>query len=138
MQLEGTNPCTSICHPSGKGPEKDLTVLVVTRLNMSQQSALAARKADGILGCIQSAISSWRQLILSLYSALVRPYVKCPVLCFHYKRDMALLETVQQRAPRITEGLEHLFYEESLRELGLFSPEEKRLRRMLPVYTNTQ
>lgn len=48
------------------------------------------------------------------------------------KRDTAILQRVQQRASRIIEGLEHLFYEERLRELELFSPEKKRLRRMLP------
>lgn len=107
-------------------------------MNMSQQFALAAKKAAGILGCIRSATSSWRQPVLSLYSAMVRPYLESPVLCSHYKRDMALLERVQQRATRIIEGLEHLFYDERVKELGLFSPEEKRLRRMLSVCTNTQ
>jgi len=36
--------------------EKDPTVLVETTLNMSQQSALAA-KANGILGCIRQNIA---------------------------------------------------------------------------------
>jgi len=71
-------------------------VVVDDRLVMSQQRALVAKKANGILRCIK------REMILPFYSALVGPH---PEYCIQfwapqYEKDRNLLEKVQRRTTK--------------------------------------
>jgi len=62
-------------------PVEDLGVLVDEKLNMRQQCVLAARKANGILGCITRMVASrLRKVILPLCSGETPAGILCPAL----------------------------------------------------------
>jgi len=94
-------------------------------------SGLVAQKAKHILVCFKSSMASRsREVILPLCSAPVRCHQES---CIQLRsppcrKDMELLDRVQMRATKMIWWLEHLSYEEGLRELGLFSLKKRRLR----------
>lgn len=80
---------------------------------MSLQHTFAAQKASGTLGCIKSSMGSRaKEIILPLYSSLMRPHLQCCVQLWATlnKKEMDLFEQVQRIATKMTERLEHLSY----------------------------
>ncbi|PKU43758.1 hypothetical protein llap_5948 [Limosa lapponica baueri] len=97
---------------------------------MSWQCALSVQKANDILGSVKSSVASRvRERILPVCFTLGRPHLEYCIQLWgpQHKKDMNLSEQIQRRAMKIIRGLEHLSYEDRLRELGLFSLEKRRL-----------
>jgi len=80
--------------------EKNLGVPADEKLNMTQKCALAAQKAKHPLGFIPCSMASReREVILPLYSPLVRPHREScfQLWCPQNRKDTDLLEQGQRR-----------------------------------------
>jgi len=71
-----------------------------------------------------------KSVLLCLYKTLVRPHLEycTQIWSPHYSRDKQLLEKVQHRFTRMVPGMKVLPYKERLRQLGLWTIEERRNR----------
>ncbi|PKU45742.1 hypothetical protein llap_3952 [Limosa lapponica baueri] len=74
--------------------------------------------------------SKSREVILPLYSTLVTPHFKYYIRLWgpQHKKDLDLLERVRRRTTKMIRRLEHLCYEDRVREFGFFSLEKRRLQ----------
>lgn len=89
-----------------------------------------SNKSDWIQGCIhRGTISRDRDMIIPLYSVILRPHLKCCLLFFpQFKKDKNRLKGVQMKATKMIKGLENLASDERRRNLCIFSMEKKRFK----------
>jgi len=97
--------------------EKDIVVIISDSLKPSSQCAVAARKANQVLGQMSRSFHyrdrfTW----IKLYKVYVRPHLEYAVQAWSpwTQEDINLLENVQRRALRMTSGLAGETYEERL------------------------
>jgi len=80
LHLGRNNPRLGVDLLESSSAERDLGVVVDNELTMNYQCALAVKKANVILGCIRKSVASRsREVLLPLYTALVRPHLEYSV-----------------------------------------------------------
>ncbi|XP_059576183.1 uncharacterized protein LOC132247417 [Alligator mississippiensis] len=122
--------------------ERDLEVIIDSKMNMGQQYEVTVGRANRTLSCIHRCISSRaKEVILPLYATLVSPQLEYCVQFWapHFKRDVDNIERVQRRATHMIQGQQGRPYNERLWDLNLFSLHKRRLRGdLVTVYKLTR
>ena len=111
--------------------EKDLGIIFTSDMKVAAQCREAYVKANRILGLISKTVKFRNpNILLNLYKSMVRPHLEyCSVVWSPYfSKDRVLLEKVQHRFTRLFPDLKKLPYDCRLKQLGLWSLEERRNR----------
>ena len=110
--------------------EKDLGVIIHKSGKPSRQCAEAAKKGNQVLGQMSRAFTYRDKTWIHLYSTYVRPHLEYAVQawCPWLKADIECLEKVQRRAVNMVTGLSGVTYVDKLKEVGLTTLEDRRLR----------
>ena len=99
--------------------ERDLGVIVQSNLKVSAQCAKVVKTRKKILGLIKRTfVTRDSDTIRCLFKSLVRPHLEYCVQAWRpWLKNIDLIEGVQYRATKITDGMNKLLYEERLSRL---------------------
>ncbi|KAK4827401.1 hypothetical protein QYF61_017806 [Mycteria americana] len=106
-------------------------------VNLMRFNKAKSQKANYILGCIKRSVASWlREVILPLYSTLVRPQLEYCIQLWspQHRQDMDLLEWVQRSAMKMS-LIDHGILEKFLKTGGkqMSCPSSRRARELQAV-----
>ena len=110
--------------------QRDLGITISDNCLPGLQCAMAAKKANQILGQINRSFSCKTKDIMSqIYKVFIRPHLEYAVTSWApwHKKDIDTLEKIQRRATRRMSDV-HGTYHERLNQLGLTTLEERRTR----------
>ena len=110
--------------------QRDLGVLISNDCKPSNHCALAAKKANQVLGQIRRSFScKTKDVMTQIYKVFVRPHLEYAVTSWSpwHKKDKDILEKVQHRATRQISDVSGT-YEERLKKLQLTTLDERRAR----------
>ena len=111
--------------------EKDIGVIIDSKLTFEHHIAAKINKANSILGTINKTFEYKDRIIMTtLYKSLVRPHLEYAnqIWAPHLVKHVTALENVQHRATKAIPGLKDLEYNQRLSVLKLPTLSYRRLR----------
>ena len=122
--------------------ERDLGIIVNTKLKFHKPTVHIVNKGFSILGIIKKSLKTWTSTLFQiLYKTLVHPILEYGNIIWrsHYSGDKYKIDRVHHRATRLVPGFDEISYEERLRRLKLPSPQYRRKRGdMIQTYKITR
>ena len=100
-------------------------------LTFEEHVAIKVKKANSIMGLIRRSFSFLDgDLFKKLYTSFVRPHLEyaIPVWSPHLRKQIRMIERVQERATKSVDGMTNLDYKERLKKLELPTLEFRRQR----------
>ena len=116
-----------LCSPQN---QKDLGVTISNSCTPGVQCALAAKKANQVLGQINRSFTCYtHEIMTQIYKVFVRSHLEYAVAAWSpwHQKDIDVLEKIQRRATRRMSDIQGT-YPERLKKLNLTTLEERRLR----------
>ena len=113
-----------------KSNQRDLGVIISNDCLPATQCALAAKKANQVLGQVNRSFScKTKEIMLQIYKVFVRPHLEYAVSAWSpwHRKDAEILEKIQRRATRRMSDIRGT-YPQRLQQLGLTTLEERRER----------
>ena len=121
--------------------EKDLGVLIDSKLNFDRHIGVKVNKANSLVGLVRRSFEYIDPHVFKqLFKSIVRPHLEyaAPVWNPHLKKHISSVENVQRRATRMVPGLKGMSYEQRLRALDLPTLQYRRYRGdMIEVFKMT-